>query len=213
MLFVAFKLTHLNQNTIDSETFFREIESIKSQASNNQGAIESDQSSEYLIDNSYDSYEILEAVSIASNLETRFGYLQSPFDDDNLAVLLGLIERLDMSGFKGLIEISITVGNFCVVADSAGEWELAPEAALIGSCTFSEAEPDTSLETWTNDAYEQLEVLAVPLQQGDIELIFVAREEEPRVPYPEQAATLKAGEWNSIATQNNYLTLRLESDP
>ena len=212
VIFVAFKLVQLDNKNIDADLLFQEIESIKSQMPNYENASRADNNSEFFIDNTYDSYEILEAISVATNLETHFEFKESPFNDDNLATMLDLIEQLDISGFKGLIEVSVHTGNFCVVADEAGELTLAASTALIGSCIFSKDQPNTRLELWTNEAYEQLEILAVPIQQGDIELIFVARDEEPKVSYPEQSATMKAETWNTIATQNNYLTLRFESE-
>ena len=210
-LVVCYQVFKLSEQQLKTEQALEQIQSFRPQSINTTNVSNIDDFDDYSLEPIYDSYEILEVVSLATEFETNFAFNQNPFEDDNLSVLLGIVERLDTSGFKGLIEVAIHTGNFCVVADADGSWALAPEESLIGSCTFSETEPNTLLEEWTTDAYEQLEILAIPIQQNDIELIFVAQEEDPRIAYPEEAETLKAGEWNAIATLNNFINIRLES--
>ena len=167
---------------------------------------------DYTNNSKIDTYGLLEALGAAADLNTQFTFNSAPLDSEKQLALQTLIDKMDGSGFKGFIEITVHTGNFCVAAAATGEWILAKPDTPIGQCVFSKNQPTEQQEVWIAQGYSDLEAISDPIKSGDIELaITLATSENQRAGYPELEQNITAKMWNKVATKNNYLTLRFES--
>lgn len=159
-----------------------------------------------------DMYGLIEAIGIAADLDAQFPFGVPPINSDNQLIIQTLIEKMDFSGFKGFVEISVHFGNFCVTASSNGDWVLAKENSLAEQCVFTNDQPVETQETWLAQAYSDLEALSDPIKRGDIELaVSLAPSLPNKHDYPDLQQNTTAAQWNSIALKNNYLSIRFES--
>ena len=189
-----------------------ELSSIKAELQLLSGNSFNTNDDELLNTTSMDVYGLLEAIGTAADFETQFDFNTPPINTDKQLSLQGLIDKMDASGFKGFIEVTVHTGNFCVTAAESGDWVLAAPDTPIAQCVFSKNQPTEQQEVWLAEGYSDLEAISDPLKQGDIELaITLATSEEQKAEYPELQQNITAQIWNHAAIQNNYLRLRFES--
>lgn len=128
--------------------------------------------------------------------------------DPNISVKLHeFVSRLSRQGFSGPLWINLSVGNFCVVMDSAGQAQLPDYSAGIADCMlYSELYPFESMVEQTmrdiNAALSSIEAV----RNG---AITISMTENPNwsTSYPQREAQLLASEWNKVAQANNHLTV------
>lgn len=205
----AFQPDHTGEVMIQTQT---ELNSIKAELQLLSGNAFNTNNDEQLNTTSMDVYGLLEAIGAAADFETQFDFNSAPINADKQLSLQSLIDKMDASGFKGFIEVTVHTGNFCVTAAENGDWVLASPDIPIAQCVFSKSQPTEQQEAWLAEGYSDLEAISDPIKQGDIELaITLATSEEPKADYPELQQNITAKNWNDVAIQNNYLRLRFES--
>lgn len=150
-----------------------------------------------------------ETVAWALNSYLGFEYGEEPLSERQISTLKDLILRLDFIGFKGELLINLQFGDFCIVADQQGVWQLAPPAMLANECQFlSELDQDYSSNVFLNEAYIELEQSAAPVIAGDLSLSLVSS----GIVSAGEFRGLTAGDWNAHASMNNKITVTLIAD-
>ncbi|MGB5738117.1 MAG: response regulator [Woeseia sp.] len=137
---------------------------------------------------------------------------ERPFNDARADLITGTLWQLSEAGFKGTLRIDSHLGEFCLVSNAAGTYELQDPELPLSSCSFiGHPLDDSQLPGDRQTAGFEVFLETSPLlTDTDIELELVTHdraESYPRVPYPADAMT--AGEWNRIAAQNNRLEYSL----
>jgi|GEM_PF-7125865 len=156
---------------------------------------------------------MLDTLSWALGTDMHFDYGEAPLNRGQILNLQNLTFRMYRAGFRGFIELTIHLGNFCLIQGQNGEWDLpAPETSL-SQCTFlRDQNVDVSTNNYTNVAYLQFEQSTAPIQNGDIEYIInVNAFENPIYSYPDQLRDTNAGEWNTIASRNQQIRILMET--
>lgn len=137
---------------------------------------------------------------------------EHPFNDARVDLVTGTLWQLSEAGFKGTLRIDSHLGEFCLVSNAAGTYELQDPALPFSSCSFIGHPLDDSqlLSDRQTAGFEIFLETSPLLDDSDVALDLVIRdraESFPRVPYPSDPVT--AGEWNGIAAQNNRLEYSL----
>lgn len=160
-----------------------------------------------------DSAALVRALNWAMNTHLLFNYDEAPLGDKNILLLQSLMYKLYNAGFKGFVDVNINFGNFCMQQMESGAIVLADMNAPASDCIFMEDQKiDLSVENFTGVPYVQFEQTSPPIQNGDIEFVVnVAGFESPAVAYPTNLDGLTAGQWNEIASQNQRLSLNIDT--
>lgn len=126
---------------------------------------------------------------------------------ERLDELLPYIERL---GYQGEITLTSHLGNFCLMVDDSGSYQLAPDDLPLASCNYMG-------HVLENNDYvsDRLSVAFAQLLQSwsgssfSLNLVaLTASESQPVTNNPASAAT--AGQWNTIARRNNRVVVSFE---
>lgn len=117
------------------------------------------------------------------------------------------VSRLSRQGFTGPLWFNLSVGNFCVVMDSAGQAQLPDHSARIAECMlYSELYPFESMVeqaiTDINAALGSIEAV----RNGEITIVMTENGNQ-QATYPQRESQLPASEWNKVAQANNQLTV------
>ena len=162
--------------------------------------------------NSLNNQSLLDTLAWAMGTDMHFDYGEAPLGEKQILNLQSLTFRLYEAGFRGLVELNIRFGNYCLVRADNGEWAL-PQASLpVSQCTFLRNQGvDLSAENYMTLSYLRFEQTAAPVQSGDVEFIInVSAFENPIFTYPDIRPNMTAGQWNAIARQNQQIALIIE---
>ncbi|MDJ0698810.1 MAG: response regulator [Woeseiaceae bacterium] len=159
---------------------------------------------------------MLDALSWSMNQAGATPYTQPHLNDVRADQLRELRSRLLNAGFTGTVRVEAHLGEFCLVSDIAGNYQLADPDASLASCAFIGHPLDNSnvLSDRLTPGFASFLAEWPNAEATGIELEFIARQRADsvqRVPYP--AAPVTAGEWNRVAAENNRVEFSLlESD-
>ncbi len=155
---------------------------------------------------------LLETLSWAMNVDTHFGYKEQALSEKQIVNLQTLTFRLSEAGFRGFVELDIRLGNFCVLQNTGGEWELAPPSTPIEKCKFTKDQDlELSADDYASVPYLQFEQTAAPIKNGQIEFILnVSAYDNPIAPYPTLSSGVTAADWNASALKNQQVVIGFE---
>jgi CheY-like chemotaxis protein len=154
----------------------------------------------------------LDALQWALNQNATVGFGQLPFGDARVDFVRDLLERLVSLGFRGRVRIESHLGEFCLVNDDTGTYQLAPPDLPIEACTLVGDPLDESSSIMDRQTVAFAEFLrSSPLVRSSgisVELVAHDRAHSlAAVPMP--AGVGRAGEWNEFAARNNRLEFSL----
>ena len=184
-----------------------------------QAQFAADQSSELMADYDYERQlansryaGFVEALQWGINESAGRPYNGLAFDDAQLNRLRELLLRLEGIGFTGTVRLASHLGEFCVVTDADGAWQLAPPDLRINDCDRFGHPLDESVSVSQRQSVSFANFLATSpvVNGGQIDVEVVAhdrRGSEPRYPFP--ATVVTAGDWNALATLNNRVEYTL----
>jgi CheY-like chemotaxis protein len=155
---------------------------------------------------------LLDALEWAVNQGNHVGFDEVALDDTRLGRLQGLLSRLAVIGFTGVVRIDSHLGEFCLSSDSAGVYRLADPEALVMDCTLvgHPLGDSASLSDRQTVGFANFLASSALVNNSGIEVEIVAhgvRDSVRRYPIPPSIRT--AGEWNRIAELNNRVEFTL----
>ena len=154
----------------------------------------------------------LDALQWAVNQNASLGFGELPFDDARVAYVRDLLERLVSLGFHGRVRIESHLGQFCLVQDDSGAYQLAPPDLPIEACTLIGHPLDESSAVTDRQTVAFAEFLrSSPLvTSSGITIQLVAHDRAHSLAAVSTPADVgRAGEWNGIAARNNRLEFTL----
>ena len=156
--------------------------------------------------------ELLDALAWSLNQTGATPYGQPHLNDVRADQLRELRWRLLNAGFTGPVRGEAHLGEFCLVNDVTGAYELADPDAPFASCALVGHPLDNSnlLSERRTPGFERFLAELPAIEASGVALEFIARQRVdsvPRIPYP--AAPVTAGEWNRVAAQNNRVEFSL----
>lgn len=145
------------------------------------------------------------------NQSGTLAFHQNSIDPKPLLRLHELLHRLASNGFKGTATVNIFVGDFCVTIDNMGMAQLAPVNKTLGDCMLSSE--IYTLERLQDDYSREVNMILGNLTRDVNSTIQISINAAPGPdPYPERIPIINAGDWNSLAQNNNRLELTLVAD-
>lgn len=163
-----------------------------------------------------DSYlDFLAALEWSVNQAGNFEAGQPPLDDSRVDWLDGLVRQLRTVGFSGVLQIDTHVGEFCQINDGQGGFQLAPESLPLLDCDRLGLDADEARRLSGRQSVRFANYLGGLRNEPD-NLIQVEINplgiSDPAAAYPPGLAGVTAGDWNSIARQNNRVQVALLPD-
>lgn len=148
------------------------------------------------------------------NQNLQYPYDEVALDKARLDTTETLLTKLADNDFRGKVVLETHAGEFCLLGNANLGYRLPPPELPIDRCDFI---GNPAQATDTPAAHQSLQfanfIASSPLLKpgGPISLVVVAFPRAvPLVPYPARDAATTAQEWNTAATQNNRLVVRLE---
>jgi CheY-like chemotaxis protein len=154
----------------------------------------------------------IDSLQWAVNRHAGIPFDELPFDDVRAAEVRDLLERLVALDFKGRVRIESHLGEFCLVGDAYGSYELAPPDLPVEGCTLLGHPLDDSTSIADRQSVGFAEFLArSPLaNHSGISVELVAHDRAHSMAQgPSTPAATRAGDWNRIAERNNRLEYSL----
>jgi len=154
----------------------------------------------------------LDALQWAVNQNASLAFDELPFDDARIPYVRDLLERLVSLGFRGRVRIESHLGQFCLVQDDSGTYQLAAPDAPIEACTLIGHPLDDSSTVTDRQSVAFAEFLrSSPLvTSSGIAVELVAHDRAHSLAAVTQpTGVARAGEWNEIAARNNRLEFSL----
>ena len=164
-----------------------------------------------------ESNQLAKAIPLISwglNADFSYGYGEPPLSEAQVLNIQNMVFQLDQAGFKGLVELDIHLGNYCVQQNTANQWVIAADDLNIADCTFLEEiqQPDI-VKNYITTPYIQFEQTSAPILNGNIDVLVSSSEfENPLYSYPSKQTVLTAGKWNMTAAKNNRLSIFIEAN-
>jgi hypothetical protein len=158
--------------------------------------------------------DFIRALEWSVNQSSVYPHDQLPLGDERLAVLTGLVDRLNAVGFTGTVRLESHLGDFCYAPGAGDSLMLAPDALAAEQCIHAGYSPEEAREHSARQSVAFANFLAARAEGAPALRIEVdARGNgSPLVPYPLPLAGSTAGEWNRVARQNNRVNVRLLLD-
>ncbi|NNC77231.1 MAG: response regulator [Woeseiaceae bacterium] len=158
--------------------------------------------------------ELLDTLIREMNESGEIPFDELPFNDARVDEIGWLVLRLSEAGFQGAVRIDSYLGEFCLVSDISGVYQLQEPDQPFTTCSFiGHPLDDSSLQGDRKTPSFEFFMAASPLfVDSDIELDIVIHDRSnsvPLVPYPLNPETV--GDWNRVAAQNNRLEYSLVS--
>ncbi|MDF3014571.1 MAG: response regulator, partial [Cellvibrio sp.] len=155
--------------------------------------------------------DLLDDLAWTFNQSGTLAFHQNTIDPKPLLRLHELLHRLASNGFKGTATVNIYVGDFCVTVDNMGMAQLAPPNKTLGDCMLSSE--IYTLERLQDDYTREVTMILGNLTRDVNSTINISINAAPGAdPYPERIPLINAGDWNSLAQNNNRLELVLVAD-
>jgi CheY-like chemotaxis protein len=151
---------------------------------------------------------LLDDLAWTFNQSGFLTFHQNTIDPKPLLRLHELLHRLASNGFKGTATVNVYVGDFCVTVDNMGMAQLAPTNKTLGDCMLSSE--IYTLDRLQTDYSREVSMILGNLTRDVNSTIQIAINAAPGPePYPERIPQINAGDWNSLAQNNNRLELVL----
>ena len=156
--------------------------------------------------------KLLDTLSWALQVDMRFDYDEEPLNDSQVLNLQTLTFRLHESGFRGLVELDVRLGDYCLIQADGGQWITPNSDTPMSECSvLSEQDNDQLAENYTSLAYLRFEQTAAPVKNGEIEfMINVSAFENPLYEYPDRLPGTTAGRWNAVAAKNQQIVMSVQ---
>jgi CheY-like chemotaxis protein len=141
-------------------------------------------------------------------------YGEAPFSGRRLERLRGLAETLAAQQFRGRILMEAYVGDFCLDGDPMDGFSVAEPATPVRECSLvgNPYVDSLSLPQFQSVAFANFVASLRQRTGGAIRVdVSSAGRREP-IAYPELGEATKAGDWNTVAAQNNRVEYRLLPD-
>lgn len=156
----------------------------------------------------------LGALQWAVNEGSQVGFAELAFNDAREDQLSELLTHLASLGFRGAVRMESHLGEFCLVSNEAGIYQLAEPTSPASACALIGHPLDNSPFVSERQSVDFAEFLAgSPLvtQTGiDVQIIAHDRRDSlARYPYP--SGNVTAGEWNRAAAMNHRIDFSVVS--
>ena len=151
----------------------------------------------------------LGALEWSINLGNESWVHEAAFSDELAQKVTSLVAYLQKMQFAGEVRLISHLGQFCLVTDTSGAYNLAPDTLPALECDYTGHPLEGSSYVSDRLSVEFSRLMRGPLSE-EIELNLVALDEvasQDLVAYPGTTAT--AGEWNAVALQNNRVQVDL----
>jgi CheY-like chemotaxis protein len=157
--------------------------------------------------------DFVQALEWGVNQSAAYPPEQLPLADERLAVLTGLLDRLEAIGFAGTVHVESYLGDFCYALGQGESLALAPDSLPAEQCVRAGLSPEEARGASARQSVAFANFLAAREPSSPVRLAIEPRGlAAPLVPYPVALAGLTAGEWNRVARQNNRVSVRLVPD-
>jgi len=152
------------------------------------------------------------ALQWAVNENSQYPFEELAFNDARLETLQELLVHLSAVGFQGTVRLDAFLGEYCLVADESGSFQIADPGMLVEFCSRIGHPLDESDSVSDRQSVGFANFLATsPLVNGsgiDVQVVAHSRLDSPRrFEFPSSLQT--AGEWNRIAERNNRIEFSL----
>jgi CheY-like chemotaxis protein len=156
----------------------------------------------------------LGALQWAVNEGARVGFEELAFNNAREDQLSELLTHLASLGFRGAVRMESHLGEFCLVSNEAGIYQLAEPTLPVAACALIGHPLDNSpfvSERQSVDFAEFLIGSPLVTQTGiDVQIIAHDRTDSlARHPYP--TGNVSAGEWNRTAAMNHRIEFSVVS--
>jgi CheY-like chemotaxis protein len=151
---------------------------------------------------------LLATLTWIANTDFSFGVNQNPLGEDMIPRLQQLTYQLADIGYEGLVEMTINLGNLCFDRDLSGGLRLAPNDLPVIDCIMrAETEQNLTVDDYLTLPYLSFEQNSPILRDNRITLaVSNINLNNPRQAYPFITDTTTAGDWNFVASQNNFIS-------
>ena len=154
----------------------------------------------------------------ALNRKNQFLWNEKPFNKNLAGLLTSTAEKLHTAGFKGAINLTSHLGEFCLISNDAGDPELPVEEQTLSECTINGVTEQQAEIIGLEKTVQFDNFIAIFERQYDDNLritLTSAGLSTPSVHYPEKNPEDSAVKWNNIAQQNQrvvieFMPLQLE---
>lgn len=126
--------------------------------------------------------------------------------------LQSLVSQLSALGFSGVLRLKVHIGDFCLIADGNGSWQLAPPALPVTECEALglPAEDALALSEYQGGAFHHFIEYSPLLADDRIRVEWLGYGSvNPRQDYPLHVEQLSAAGWNAIAARNHRVEVEL----
>ncbi|WP_101757467.1 PleD family two-component system response regulator [Oceanicoccus sp. KOV_DT_Chl] len=160
----------------------------------------------------------VESIEWLLNQQPGYDYGELPLAGDRLVLLKGVVERLQVAGFKGVIRMEGYVGDFCLSLLALGDGSevfMLPAADLpLLECDvigLSTAQALAASIEQSDEFSEYVQDLAAITKDIRLEMLPFGAS-NPLFPYPDDLRGNTSGDWNAVALKNNRVKFVLLSD-
>jgi len=138
-------------------------------------------------------------------------YGETPLANARLDRLRGLAATLEAQRFRGRIRIESFVGDFCLTGNSGEGYSVADTDMPLQKCDLVGNPFEDALSAAQHQSVDFANFAATLRQRtgGAISVDVVNAGRRSQQVYPEQGERTTAGEWNTIAAQNNRVEFRV----
>lgn len=138
-----------------------------------------------------------------------FGEL--PLGGARLESVSQLLARLNMQGFRGVVQIRSIPGRYCMVGSPGGQAALPSGSLPYAKCEqIGNPRDDEDAAGPQSIAFANMIATVRAKAKFDVQ-ISAGSPDEVAIPYPAITDTLTAGEWNRVAAANNRVELRWQA--
>jgi len=138
-------------------------------------------------------------------------YGEAPLANARLDRLRGLVATLEAQHFRGHIRVDMFVGDFCLTGNAGEGYSVADTNLPSQKCDLVGNPFDDALSAAQRQSVDFANFAATLRQRTDgaivVDVVNAGRRSQ--LAYPEQGDKATAGEWNTIAAQNNRVEFRV----
>jgi CheY-like chemotaxis protein len=143
-------------------------------------------------------------------------YGEIPFDRSRLDALRDFLAKLEAQGFRGVVKITSSAGQFCLSGNTLDGYALAAGTLQAAKCDLVGNPFDESLSSQQRQSLAFANMVAgVRQRTGGAISVVVDNGGSPHAasPYPQRSDSLTAAEWNRAAASNNRVDFVAEPGP
>ena len=154
----------------------------------------------------------------ALNRKNQFLWNEKPFNKNLAGLLTSTAEKLHTAGFKGTINLTSHLGEFCLISNEVGDPELPIEQQVMSECTINGITEQQAEVLGLEKTIQFDNFMAVfeRLYEDNLRITLTsAGLSTPSVHYPEKNPEYSAKTWNDMAQKNQrvvieFMPLQLE---